>query len=118
MLHTTFDTENSQAIVALKGSEDPDELLDILESNPLISNWTIKRDTDSKVSPEVFLHINQPEQEWEAYIAIETIGVRHLSNGPINAYHTIVGLVSMMCDRFASYRIALLSDLCRQRDSE
>ena len=118
MLHTTLDTENSKGLVNLKGSVEPDEILDVLESNPLISDWTIKRNTDSKVGPEVLLHINQSGQTWEAYNAIQTIGVRHLSDGPINSYHTIVGLVSMMCDRFASYRMALLSDLCHQRDFE
>lgn len=116
MLTTSFDRENAKAIISFKGHADPDEILDVLEANPFISSWTIKNYSASKVSPETYLHFDTEEATWEAYIAIKHIGVRHLSNGPIVGYCTMAGLVTTVCDRFAPHRLALLADLCRQRD--
>lgn len=116
MLNAHYDRENAKAIISFKDGADPDEILDLLDNNPFISSWTIKNHSDSKAVPETFLHFDMEERAWEAYIAIKHIGIKRLSNGPIVGYHTMAGLVATVCDRFAFHRLAVLEDLCRQRD--
>lgn len=116
MLHTTFDRENAKAVISFKDAADPDEILDLLDNNPFISSWTIKNYNNSKAVPETFLHFEMEESTWEAYTAIKHIGIQHLSNGPIVGYHTMIGLVATVCDQFAFHRLAVLADLCHQRD--
>ena len=116
MLTTSFDRENAKAIISFKDAADPDEILDVIDDNPYISSWTIKNCSNSKAVPETFLHFEMEERNWEAYIAIKHIGIQRLSNGPIVGYHTMMGLVATVCDQFAFHRLAVLADLCRQRD--
>lgn len=116
MIRTCFDRENAQATITFNDFANSDEILDILESNPYISHWTIKNCTASRVNPEPHLHFDMEERTWEAYVALKTIGVRYLSNGPIVGYHTIAGMVAIVCDGLATHRLAVLADLCHQRD--
>lgn len=116
MLHTTFDRENAKAVLSFKDAADPDEILDLLDNNPLISSWTIKNYNNSKAVPETFLHFEMVERTWEAYTVINHIGIQRLSNGPIVGYHTMMALVATVCDQFAFHRLAVLADLCHQRD--
>lgn len=113
-----YDRENAKTIITFKDAANPNEILDVLDDNPFISSWTIKNYNNSKAVPETFLHFEMGERTWEAYTAIKHIGIQSLANGPIVGYHTMIGLVATVCDQFASHRLAVLADLCRQRDFE
>ena len=116
MLNIHYDRENAKAIISFKDAADPDEILEVLDGNPSISSWTIKNYNNSKAVPETFLHFEMEERTWEAYTAIKHIGIQRLSNGPIVGYHTMMGLVATLCDQFAFHRLAVLADLCHERD--
>lgn len=116
MLNIHYDRENAKAIISFKDAADPDEILEVLDSNPSISSWTIKNYNNSKAVPETFLHFEKEERTWEAYTVIKHIGIERLSNGPIVGYHTMIGLVATLCDQFAFHRLAVLADLCHERD--
>lgn len=116
MLNIHYDRENAKAIISFKDAADPDEILDVLDDNPFISSWTIKNYNNLKEVPETFLHFELEERTWEAYIEIKHIGIQHLSNGPIVGYHTMMGLVATLCDQLAFHRLAVLADLCHERD--